>query len=398
MPDTLTSHLVNTSNPHSPTAAQVGAVPTSRTVNGHALSADVTVTKSDVGLGSVENTALSTWAGSSSVTTVGTIGTGTWQGTQVGVGYGGTGLTSAGANGTVLESSGSAPQWKTLINTMLFGNGADGNVAFDGSSSVTIAGASISPVGGVYTLTGDANIQTATFSGSAAVKTVGFRFLAWEVVSACELRDDGTAASGGAAGGGLAAAGTTQRFSSAGAAGPSAAGAGGAGTALTAAMGGRGGTGGTATSAGGAGGTLTAPAATSGNPHTSPAVYLTGRLLGAATGYGGGSGGGAGGFASGATGNAGGGGGGGGVILAAVYRVTGSFVAKARGATGGNGTGTGNLGGGGGGGGGYVCILWGVGNTPTSDVSGGAGGNGLGTGTAGSTGSAGVSKIIQVVV
>lgn len=35
-------------------------VPTSRTVNGHALSADVTVTKSDVGLSNVENTALST--------------------------------------------------------------------------------------------------------------------------------------------------------------------------------------------------------------------------------------------------------------------------------------------------------------------------------------------------
>lgn len=34
-----------------------GRVPTTRTVNGHALSADVTVTKSDVGLGSVDNTA-----------------------------------------------------------------------------------------------------------------------------------------------------------------------------------------------------------------------------------------------------------------------------------------------------------------------------------------------------
>ena len=31
---TLTSHTSNTSNPHSTTAAQVGAVPTSRTVNG----------------------------------------------------------------------------------------------------------------------------------------------------------------------------------------------------------------------------------------------------------------------------------------------------------------------------------------------------------------------------
>jgi len=36
-------------------ASDVGAVPTTTTVNGHALSANVTVTKSDVGLGDVPN-------------------------------------------------------------------------------------------------------------------------------------------------------------------------------------------------------------------------------------------------------------------------------------------------------------------------------------------------------
>lgn len=36
-------------------ASDVGAVPTSRTVNGHSLSNNVTITKSDVGLGSVAN-------------------------------------------------------------------------------------------------------------------------------------------------------------------------------------------------------------------------------------------------------------------------------------------------------------------------------------------------------
>ena len=53
----LASHVGNTANPHGTTAAQTGAVPTSRTVNGHALTGDVTVTKSDVGLGNVDNTA-----------------------------------------------------------------------------------------------------------------------------------------------------------------------------------------------------------------------------------------------------------------------------------------------------------------------------------------------------
>jgi hypothetical protein len=46
-------------------------------------------------LGNVENTKLSTWAGSSNITTVGTISNGTWQGSTVGVGYGGTGATTA---------------------------------------------------------------------------------------------------------------------------------------------------------------------------------------------------------------------------------------------------------------------------------------------------------------
>lgn len=53
------------------TNALAGKVPATRTVNGHALSADVTVTKSDVGLGNVEDTALSTWAGSANLVTVG---------------------------------------------------------------------------------------------------------------------------------------------------------------------------------------------------------------------------------------------------------------------------------------------------------------------------------------
>lgn len=44
-------------------------------------------TASDVGLGNVENTALSTWAGSSNVTTLGTVGTGTWQGTAIADSY-----------------------------------------------------------------------------------------------------------------------------------------------------------------------------------------------------------------------------------------------------------------------------------------------------------------------
>lgn len=90
-----------------------------------------TVSKSDVGLSSVENTALSTWAGSSNVTTLGTIGTGTWSGTNIALNKGGTNaaltaaaggvvystasamaITAAGTAGQLLQSNGtSAPSW-----------------------------------------------------------------------------------------------------------------------------------------------------------------------------------------------------------------------------------------------------------------------------------------------
>ena len=55
------------------------------------------ISKSKVGLGNVENTALSTWAGSNNLTTVGTISTGIWSGTSVAITNGGTGATTAAA-------------------------------------------------------------------------------------------------------------------------------------------------------------------------------------------------------------------------------------------------------------------------------------------------------------
>jgi len=48
---------------------------------------NVNTSASDVGLSNVENTALSTWAGTANVTTLGTVGTGTWQGTAIADSY-----------------------------------------------------------------------------------------------------------------------------------------------------------------------------------------------------------------------------------------------------------------------------------------------------------------------
>ena len=60
-----------------------GYVPTTRTVNGKSLATNITLSKSDLGLGNVENTAISTWTGSNYLSTLGTITTGTWNGTPI---------------------------------------------------------------------------------------------------------------------------------------------------------------------------------------------------------------------------------------------------------------------------------------------------------------------------
>ena len=57
------------------------------------------VTKTTVGLSNVENTALSTWAGSSNITTLGTVTGGTWQGTEVSTTYTAAKVTSVNGSG-----------------------------------------------------------------------------------------------------------------------------------------------------------------------------------------------------------------------------------------------------------------------------------------------------------
>lgn len=114
------------------TARYVLAAPTS---NG--IPAFRALTNVDVGLSNVENTKLSTWAGTSNITTVGTISSGTWNGTTIAVNKGGTGTTSwtqwgvlyasasttltntaAGTAGYLLQSNAtSAPSWIQATNT-----------------------------------------------------------------------------------------------------------------------------------------------------------------------------------------------------------------------------------------------------------------------------------------
>ena len=94
----------------------------SQTGAGGASSAPIwsVVTKSDVGLSVVENTAVSTWAGTSNITTLGTITTGVWNASTIDTTKGGTGLTSIGTAGQVLSvnSAGTALEYSSLFATL----------------------------------------------------------------------------------------------------------------------------------------------------------------------------------------------------------------------------------------------------------------------------------------
>lgn len=63
--------------------------------------------KTDLSLGSVENTALSTWAGTANITTLGTVSTGGWGGTAIPLTKGGTGDNTSAWSGVLAVSSGS---------------------------------------------------------------------------------------------------------------------------------------------------------------------------------------------------------------------------------------------------------------------------------------------------
>ena len=108
-----------------------------------------------VGLGNVENTALSTWAGSTSITTLGTIATGTWSGTTIATTKGGTGLTSyatgdilyasasntlsklaAGTNGQILTLAAGVPSWAAAPITLPSQTGNSGKyLTTDGTTA-----------------------------------------------------------------------------------------------------------------------------------------------------------------------------------------------------------------------------------------------------------------------
>lgn len=296
-----------------------------------------------------------------------------------------------------------AQQLSPVIAAGLHGDGSDGAVLLDGTTTASATAAGITRASTVYNLTRDIYCTTLTLTGGAFIIPNGYRiFVSVALVVNVNFtivanEHDASAGTGGgaiaaaylagSAGGGNGAAGTT----------------GAAGANVTAALGGAGGAGGLntgspATGGGTAGGTVTAPTANQGGPPHNVAQALSG-VCGSTTPtlYAGGGGGSAG-TASAGTGVGGGGAGGGGVLVisaASIQIAAGvNLNLSAPGGTGGNavvGSST-NVGGGGGGGGGAVILVYGyklLTGTLTFNVAGGNGGTGVGTGRAGAVGSAG---------
>ncbi len=100
----------------------------------------LSISKSKVGLGNVENTALSTWAGSANVTTLGTVGTGIWNGTAIQ-----DAKISSSANWNTAYSE--RNQWDGGATGLTAATGRSslglGSIATQDSSNVSVTGGSI---------------------------------------------------------------------------------------------------------------------------------------------------------------------------------------------------------------------------------------------------------------
>src|SRR3990167_11028735 len=106
--------------------------------------------KSSMSLNLVENTALTTWAGSANITTLGTIGTGTWNATAIGVTKGGTGLATIAVSQILYASATDTIAGLATANSGILVTGATGipAIATDIPTAVTIGTAYIYRAGG----------------------------------------------------------------------------------------------------------------------------------------------------------------------------------------------------------------------------------------------------------
>lgn len=130
--------------------------------------------KTDIGLSDVENTALSTWAGSSNITTLGTVATGTWSATTIAINKGGTGQTSY-TDGQLLigNTTGNTLTKATLTaGTSIDITNGNGSISIGHSDTSTLTGAQGGNGIAAFTLDGLGHVTavtTATYLTSSTV-------------------------------------------------------------------------------------------------------------------------------------------------------------------------------------------------------------------------------------
>ena len=122
--------------------------------------------KTDLSLDNVENTALSTWAGSTNITTLGTVATGTWNATALGDSY-----------------ISSAATWNAKQNALTFGIADTNSVVIDSASvadndyakftSSGLEGRTASETKTDLSLDNVENTALSTWTGSTNVTTLG---------------------------------------------------------------------------------------------------------------------------------------------------------------------------------------------------------------------------------
>ena len=136
------------------------------------------ITKTTVGLGNVENTALSTWAGSTNIATLGTVATGTWQGSQIATTYTAAKVTSVnGSTGAVTglaTTTGKLSQFAATTSAELAGVISDetgsGSLVFGTSPTLTTPNIGVATGTSFNSITGLSSTNPA-MNGTVSVGT-----------------------------------------------------------------------------------------------------------------------------------------------------------------------------------------------------------------------------------